>query len=107
MNRTVQAGEGLMIIDDEDEEEFLEDYDEEEEEEEEELVEDYEQYEEDDGIEFADPGGRSALRAASSDNPRNLPCPNCGRANRLTRKDRELGYQCDTCADRSEMGWDP
>ena len=28
-------------------------------------------------LEFADPGGRSALRAATKNNPRNLPCPNC------------------------------
>jgi hypothetical protein len=55
---------------------------------------------------FADPGGHSALRAASADNPRNLPCPNCGVPNRLTPKDRELGYQCDRCADAME-GWGP
>lgn len=30
----------------------------------------------DDGCDFADPGGRSALRAAGKGNPRNLPCPN-------------------------------
>ena len=53
---------------------------------------------------FADPGGRSALRAESASNPRNLPCPTCGEPNRLTPKDRSLGYQCDTCADRDEMG---
>jgi hypothetical protein len=55
-----------------------------------------------DRLEFADPGGRSALRAASRDNPRNLPCPTCGKPNRLTPKDRALGYQCDECADRDE-----
>lgn len=54
---------------------------------------------------FADPGGRSALRAASKNNPRNLPCPNCGEANRLTPADRALGYQCDECADMTERGW--
>lgn len=53
---------------------------------------------------FADPGGRSALRAASKRNPRNLPCPTCGAANRLTPADRRSGYQCDTCADRQERG---
>ena len=53
-------------------------------------------------IAFADPGGRSALRAASSDNPRNLPCPTCGSANRLTPADVALGYQCDSCADAAE-----
>lgn len=55
--------------------------------------------------EFADPGGRSALRAATRNNPRNLPCPNCGAPDRLTPKDRDLGYQCDSCADRDERGW--
>jgi hypothetical protein len=57
------------------------------------------------GIEFADPGGNSALRAASKSNPRNLPCPTCGEPNRLTPKDRALGYQCNTCADQCERGW--
>lgn len=59
-----------------------------------------------DGFHFADPGGRSALRAASKRNPRNLPCPNCGAKNRLTPADRARGYQCDSCADRAERGWD-
>jgi hypothetical protein len=57
-----------------------------------------------DGVGFADPGGRSALRAATASNPRNLPCPNCGAPNRLTPADRARGYQCDTCADRAERG---
>jgi hypothetical protein len=57
-------------------------------------------------IEVADPGGRSALRAATPDNPRNLPCPSCGVANRLTPADRARGYRCDTCADRAEAGLD-
>lgn len=52
--------------------------------------------------EFADPGGNSALRAASKTNPRNLPCPTCKSPNRLTPKDRALGYQCDSCADSLE-----
>lgn len=56
--------------------------------------------------EFADPGGNSALRAATPNNPRNLPCPTCDRPNRLTPKDRQLGYQCDSCADRAERGCD-
>jgi predicted RNA-binding Zn-ribbon protein involved in translation (DUF1610 family) len=51
---------------------------------------------------FADPGGRSALRAASRSNPRNLPCPTCGRKRVLTPEDRRRGYQCDQCADRAE-----
>lgn len=55
-----------------------------------------------DGVGFADPGGRSALRAATRKNPRNLPCPQCGGKNLLTRIDRARGYCCDTCADRNE-----
>lgn len=59
-----------------------------------------------DGTRFADPGGTSALRAASRSNPRCLPCPTCGAANRLTPADRARGYQCDRCADRAERGLD-
>lgn len=55
-----------------------------------------------DRSDFAEPGGRSALRAASRSNPRNLPCPTCEQPNRLTPKDQALGYQCDACADRDE-----
>ena len=58
--------------------------------------------EEDDRSMFADPGGRSALRAATKDNPRNLPCPTCGKPDRLTPADRARGYQCNECADRVE-----
>lgn len=65
------------------------------------LEEDLDQ-DEDDRSEFADPGGRSALRAASASNPRNLPCPTCRKPDRLTPKDRALGYQCDECADSAE-----
>lgn len=54
---------------------------------------------------FADPGGNSALRAASRHNPRNLPCPTCGEPNRLTPADVRLGYQCDECADAAERGY--
>lgn len=69
----------------------------------------YEYYEDDDnyqidGVGFADPGGNSSLRAATKSNPRNLPCPNCGRKNVLTPADRRAGYQCDSCADREERG---
>ncbi len=56
-------------------------------------------------IRFADPGGKSALRAASKSNPRNRPCPNCGRKNVLTPEDVRQGYQCDKCADQEERGW--
>ena len=59
-------------------------------------------YDDDDRSMFADPGGRSALRASSKCNPRNLPCPTCGVANRLTPADVRHGYQCNACADRDE-----
>jgi hypothetical protein len=59
-----------------------------------------------DGVGFADPGGNSALRAATKKNPRNLPCPHCKQPNRLTRADKLCGYQCDECADRAERGGD-
>lgn len=65
----------------------------------------YDDYEED-RVEFADPGGRSALRTSSRRNPRNLPCPNCGAKNRLTPADRALHYVCDSCADKTERGID-
>jgi hypothetical protein len=58
-----------------------------------------------DRIHFADPGGRSSLRAATKDNPRNLPCPDCGEPNRLTPADRAAGYRCDECADAAERGF--
>ena len=61
----------------------------------------------DDGrFQFANPGGRSALRRATRRNPRNLPCPTCGQPDRLTPADRQLGYQCDECADSLE-GYGP
>ena len=63
-------------------------------------------YDDDYDCDFAEPGGRSALRAATKDNPRNLPCPTCEQPNRLTPKDVALGYQCDRCADRAERGLD-
>lgn len=59
-----------------------------------------------DGVGFADPGGESALRAATKDNPRNLPCPTCGFPNRLTPIDKARGYQCDSCATAQERGLD-
>lgn len=61
----------------------------------------------DDGrSDFADPGGRSALRAARRGNPRNRSCPTCKRRNVLTPADVARGYQCDACADRAESGMD-
>ena len=59
-------------------------------------------YCEDDRSMFADPGGNSALRAASPSNPRNLACPTCKTENVLTPADRDRGYQCDRCADAAE-----
>jgi len=58
----------------------------------------------DDRDDYADPGGRSALRAAGPGNPRDQPCPTCGWPDRLTRRDVELGYQCDRCGDAIEQG---
>ena len=55
-------------------------------------------YGEEDRSMFADPGGRSALRAGK----REFPCPTCKAPNRLTAKDVSLGYQCDRCADMAE-----
>lgn len=55
---------------------------------------------------FADPGGTSALRAASRSNPRNLSCPQCKRRNVLTPADRQRGYRCDICANAAERGWE-
>lgn len=66
----------------------------------------YDDYDPDDRIYFADPGGRSALRAAGRGNPRNRPCPRCKRRNVLTPEDVRLGYVCNDCADRAEQGWD-
>lgn len=57
-----------------------------------------------DGYYFADPGGNSALRAATKGNSRIYSCPTCKRRNVLTRRDKELGYQCDSCADMTERG---
>jgi hypothetical protein len=57
-----------------------------------------------DGVGFADPGGNSALRAETRDNPRDRPCPTCHAPNRLTRIDVLRSYQCDECADRAEGG---
>lgn len=79
------------------------------------------------GYGFADPGGRSALRAATHErcpshgchkklqpdwswcpgdgtrlNPRKHPCPTCSAQRVLTDEDVALGYQCDACADRDE-----
>jgi predicted RNA-binding Zn-ribbon protein involved in translation (DUF1610 family) len=51
---------------------------------------------------FANPGGKSSLRATSRRNPRKFPCPTCGKPNKLTAADKAHGYQCDECADREE-----
>ena len=68
---------------------------------------DYYEYDDprdDDYDDFADPGGNSALRASSYNNPREYPCPTCGAEDVLTLKDVNLGYQCDRCADNAERG---
>jgi hypothetical protein len=65
-----------------------------------------EEYDLIDGVGFADPGGNSALRAATRNNPRNLPCPTCGRENVPTPIVVSRGYQCDYCADALERGED-
>ena len=51
---------------------------------------------------FADPKGRSALRAVSKHNQRDQPCPTCKEENKLTPADVRQGYQCDRCADAEE-----
>lgn len=67
------------------------------------MHEEWDQEEWDERVErFADPGGNSALHAASESNPRNLDCPTCGAENVLTPADRAKGYQCDRCADAAE-----
>lgn len=61
---------------------------------------DGEPIDQDDDDAFADPGGRSALRAG----PRIHPCPTCGEPNRLSDADVRHHYQCDDCADAAERG---
>ena len=53
-------------------------------------------------VQFADPHGRSALRAANQRNPRNLPCPTCKKPDKLTPADVQRGYQCNDCANTEE-----
>lgn len=55
---------------------------------------------------FADPGGNSALRAATDEDPRVHACPNCGGGNCLTLADLSRWYQCNNCADKAERGVD-
>jgi hypothetical protein len=60
----------------------------------------------DDGdCDFAEPGGRSALRAASKLNPRNLPCPSCGRKNVLTPADRARTLAAVPTANTDRSPW--
>jgi len=58
-----------------------------------------------DSMDFANPGGNSALRAATPNNPRIFPCPDCGEPDKLTPSDRAHSYCCDECADHKERGW--
>jgi predicted RNA-binding Zn-ribbon protein involved in translation (DUF1610 family) len=60
-------------------------------------------FEYEDREQFADPGGRFALRKGK----RIYPCPTCGRKNMLCAEDVRRGYQCDRCADAQEGGIDP
>lgn len=64
------------------------------------MCEGFDSYEpgDEDRREFAEPGGRSALRRGA----RNFPCPTCHQPNRLTASDKARGYQCDQCADAEE-----
>ena len=62
------------------------------------------EFDDDEDSIFEDPGGNSALRKATRNNPRNCPCPTCGEPDMLTPADVRLGYQCDRCADRLERG---
>lgn len=55
-------------------------------------------------IDFAEPGGESSLRAATDSDPRDQPCPDCDKPNRLTSQDVALGYCCNSCAKINE-GW--
>ena len=89
----------------------------------------YDEQFDDFGPDFADPGGRSALRAETGGssgrcpnghrvgkrasycstcgtklNPRIHPCPNCDRPGLLTEADKSRGYVCDGCADARERG---
>ena len=51
----------------------------------------YDDYDDDEGsssMALASPIRGSALRAASKNNPRDRPCPQCGAKNVLTRIDR-------------------
>jgi hypothetical protein len=54
----------------------------------EEELEPLDHYELIDRVGFADPGGGSALRAATKENPRDLPCPTCGKPDKLTYIDQ-------------------
>lgn len=65
----------------------------------------YDDRDEDFDIDFADPGGESALRAATVERPRSHPCPTCGAPNSLTLADVNLGYQCNGCANVTDQGW--
>ena len=55
-----------------------------------------------DGVGFQDENGVSSLRAATENNPRDRPCPQCGTADVLTRIDERQHYVCDRCAERAE-----
>ena len=64
------------------------------------MFDNFEDYREDDFMDygFRDPGSRSALRKGK----RIHPCPTCKREFMLSQADKDLGYQCDYCADSLE-----
>jgi hypothetical protein len=49
-----------------------------------------------------DPKGRNNNRRAKGNNHRCMPCPTCHTPNRLTKAERNQGYQCNECADIEE-----
>jgi hypothetical protein len=51
---------------------------------------------------FQYPGGSSALRRQTKNNPRNLPCPTCKQPNKLTPADVRSGYKCEECTNRDK-----
>lgn len=65
----------------------------------------------DDELDFAEPGGRSALRADRKGNPRNLPCPNtCADKNEFSDYQGliDFGEPIDRCTseDETELSFD-
>lgn len=51
-----------------------------------------------------DTAARNAYLRRRASGGKKYPCPTCGKPNRLTRHERNQGYQCDECADKAEAG---